>query len=47
MERNQPKERTNTNTNGDNVTSSTKEEIEDLKKDLKYIKETLKATTSQ
>ena len=47
MERNQPKERANTNTNGDNVTSSTKEEIEDLKKDLKYIKETLKAITSQ
>ena len=29
------------------MTSSTKEEIENLKKDLKYIKETLKAITSQ
>ena len=47
VERNQQKERENTNTKEDNVTSSTKEEIENLKKDLKYIKETLKAITSQ
>ena len=47
VERSQQKERENTNTNEDNVTSSTKEEIENLKKDLKYIKETLKAITSQ
>ena len=30
-----------------NATSSTKEEIENLKKDLKYIKETVTAITSQ
>ena len=47
VERSQQKERENTNTNGDNVTSSIKEEIENLKKDLKYIKETLKAIISR
>ena len=47
VERSQQKERENTNTNEDNVTSSTKEEIENLKKDLKYIKETLKTISSQ
>ena len=47
VERSQQKERENTNTNEDNVTSSTKEEIEKLKKDLKYIKETLKTISSQ
>ena len=47
VERSQQKERENTKANKDNVTSSTKEEIENLKKDLKYIKETLKAITSQ
>ena len=46
VERNQQKERENTNTKED-VTSFTKEEIENLMKDLKYIKETLKAITSQ
>ena len=35
------------NANEDNVTSSTKEEIKNLKKDLKYIEETLKVITSQ
>ena len=44
VERSQQKDRENTNTNEDNVTSSTQEEIENLKKDLKYIKETLKAS---
>ena len=39
------KERENTNTNEDNVTSSRKEEIENLKKDFKYIKETLRPIT--
>ena len=43
VERSQQKGREDTNTNKDNVTSSTKEEIE---KDLKYIKKTLKAMTS-
>ena len=47
IERSQQKERENSNTNEDNVTSFTKEEIENSKKDLKYIKETLKAITSQ
>ena len=42
VEKSQQKERENANTNRDNVTSSTKEEIGNLKKDLKYIKETLK-----
>ena len=46
VERSQQKEREDTNTKEDNVTSSTKE-IENLKKNLKYIKETLKAITSQ
>ena len=43
VERSQQKGREDTNTNKDNVTSSAKEEIE---KDLKYIKKTLKAMTS-
>ena len=43
VERSQQKGREDTNTNKDNITSSTKEEIE---KDLKYIKKTLKAMTS-
>ena len=47
VERSQQKERENTNTKEDNVTSSTKEEIENLKNNLKYIKEMLKAITSQ
>ena len=47
IERNQQKERENINTKEDNDTSSTKEEIENLKIDLKYIKETLNAITSQ
>ena len=47
LERSQQKERENTNTNGDNITSSTKEEIDNLKKDFKYIKKTHKAITSQ
>ena len=34
VERSQRKKRQNTNTKEDNVTSSTKEEIENLKKDL-------------
>ena len=42
IERRQQKEKENTNTSEDKMTSSTKEEIENLKKDLKYIKETLK-----
>ena len=46
-EKSQQKERENPNAKGDNVTSSTKEEIQNLKKDLKYSKETLKAITSQ
>ena len=47
VEKSQQKERENTNTKGHNVTSSTKEEIENLKKDLKYIMETSKAITFQ
>ena len=47
MERSQQKERENTNTNEDNTTFSTKEEIENLKENLIYIKGTLKAITSQ
>ena len=47
IERRQQKERENTNTSEDKINFSTKEEIENLKKDLKYIKETLKAITSQ
>ena len=46
VERSQQKERENTNRKEDSATSSTKEEIENSKKDLKYIKETLKAITS-
>ena len=41
------KKKENTNTSEDKISSSTKEEIENLKKDSKYIKETLKAITSQ
>ena len=47
IERRQQKERENTNTSEDKISSSTKEEIENLKKDLKYIKETLKTITFQ
>ena len=47
VERTQQKENENTNTNEDNVTSSTKEDIENFRKDLKCIKETLKVITSQ
>ena len=47
VERRQQKERENSNTSKDNITSSTNEEIENLKKDLKFIKETLKTITSQ
>ena len=36
--RSQQKERETTNTNEDNITFSTKEEIENLRKDLKFIK---------
>ena len=46
-ERRQQKERENTNTSEDKISSSTKVEIENLKKDLNYIKETLKTITSQ
>ena len=45
IERNQPKESENTNSNEDNITSSAKKERENLKKDLKYIKKTLKTIT--
>ena len=45
-ERSRQKGRKNTNTNEDNITFFTKEEIEILNKDLKYIKETLKIITS-
>ena len=41
------KKRENTNTSEDKISSSTKEEIKNLKKDSKCIKETLKAITSQ
>ena len=47
VERRQQKERDNTNTNENNITSSTKKEIENLKKDLKYIQETLKTIIFQ
>ena len=47
VERSQQKERENTNNNEENVIFSTKEELKNLKKDLQYIKETLKAITSQ
>ena len=46
VERSKRKERQNTNTKEDNVASSTKEEIENLKKDFKYIEETFKVVTS-
>ena len=47
VERSQQKKRENTKTNEDNFTFSTKEEVENLKKYLKYIKKTLKTITSQ
>ena len=47
VEKSQQKGEENANTNEDNVTYSTKEVIKNLKKDLKYIRETLKAITSQ
>ena len=47
VERSQQKERENTNINDENATFSTKEDIQNLKKDLKFIKETLKAITFQ
>ena len=47
IERRQQKERENTNTSEDKISSSAKEEIKNLKKDLKYIKETLKTIISQ
>ena len=47
IERKQQKERENTNTSEDKISCSTKKEIENLKKDLKYIKETLKTITYQ
>ena len=47
VERSQQKERENTNTNKDNVIYSSKKEAENLKKDLKYIKGTLKTPCQQ
>ena len=47
VEKSQQKGEENANTNEDNVTYSTKEVIKNLKKDLKYIRETLNAITSQ
>ena len=47
IERKQQKERENTNTSEDKISCPTKKEIENLKKDLKYIKETLKTITYQ
>ena len=47
VKRNHKKLRKNTNTNEDNVSFSPKEEIENLKKDVKHIKGKLKAITSQ
>ena len=47
VERSQQKQRENTNTNKDNINSSTREKIDNLKKDLKYMKETLKSITSR
>ena len=44
---NHKKLRKNTNTNEDNVSFSPKEEIENLKKDVKHIKGKLKAIPSQ
>ena len=46
VERSQQKQRENTNTNKDNINSSTREKIDNLKKDLKYIK-SLKSITSR
>ena len=42
VDRSQQKERHNTDTNEDNITSSTRKEIHKIKKYLKYIKEILK-----
>ena len=47
VKRNYKKLRKNTNTNEDNVSFSPKEEIENLKKDVKHIKGKLKAIPSQ
>ena len=47
VKRNYKKLRKNTNTNEDNVSFSPKEEIENLKKDVKHIKRKLKAIPSQ
>ena len=47
IERRQQEERENTNTSEDKSSCSTKEEIENLKKDLKCFKETLKTIISQ
>ena len=47
VNRSQQKERKNTNTNDDSITPSTRDKIENLQKDLKFIKETLKAMISQ
>ena len=47
VERSRQKQRENTNTNKDNINSSTREKIDNLKKDLKYMKETLKSITSR
>ena len=47
VKRNHKKLRKNTNTNEDNVSFSPKEEIENLKKDVKHIKGKLKAIPSQ
>ena len=47
VKRNYKKLRKNTNTNDDNVSFSPKEEIENLKKDVKHIKRKLKAIPSQ
>lgn len=47
VERSQQKQRENTSTNKENINSSTREKIDNLKKDLKYMKETLKSITSR
>lgn len=47
VKRNHKKLRKNTNTNENNVSFSPKEEIENLKKDVKHIKGKLKAIPSQ
>ena len=44
VDRSQQKERHNTDTNEDNITSSTRKEIHKMKKYLKHIKEILKAS---